>query len=350
MNEDKPIEQRKPNPTDKKEPSSSRIPEDPINITVALVTEISEQRLAFQHQIELAASERKAERRWKLAFQGLFFGAPLLLGLVYFLFFLSSTGFRWGPWNDVVGIVRIEGEIKPNAMASANKIIPALEKAFMATNVKAVVLSIESPGGAPVESERISNSIASLKKKYPKPVIAVINNLGASAAYMIALHADKIIAGKYSLVGSIGAIMAPWDLSKAIGKLEVSQRVYASGKLKAFLNPFTAPTADGEVKAMRLVNQMGGNFVDELRTFRGKSLKKGVDYSTGEVWGGIEAKSLGLIDEIGTLDSVADVNWGLKTYDFGPYPEGLGILSSSLHGSVASFFENWLTSRAMHLR
>jgi protease-4 len=136
-----------------------------------------------------------------MLFQALVFGLPVLLGIVYFLFFLSSTGFRWGPFGDVVGVVRIEGQISSTDHASADSIVPLLEKAFANPNVKAVVLSIDSPGGAPVEAERIYTAIGSLKRKHPKPVVAVINNLGASAAFLIALHADKIVAGRYSLVG-----------------------------------------------------------------------------------------------------------------------------------------------------
>ena len=88
-------------------------------------------------------------------------------------------------------------------------------------------------------------------------MVAVINNLGASAAYMVALNADRIIAAKYSFVGSIGAIMAPWQLDKAIAKVDVAQRVYASGKLKAFLNPFTPVSPEVDRKAQQLVDQMG---------------------------------------------------------------------------------------------
>ena len=176
-------------------------------------------RESFDKAQHLAADERRSERRWRMLFQGLVFGLPVLLGVVYLLFFVSSTGFRWGPFGDVVGIVRIEGQIATNERASADRIVPALEKAFANPNVKAAVLSIDSPGGAPVESERIYTSIDSLKRKYGKPVVAVINNLGASAAYMVALHADRIVAGKYSLVGSIGAIMAPWQLDRAIARI-----------------------------------------------------------------------------------------------------------------------------------
>jgi protease IV len=191
----------------------------------------------------------KAERRWKMVFQAMVFGFPVLLGVGYFLFFLSTTGFRWGPFGSVVGVVRIEGAISANERASAEAILPLLEKAFSNSSVKAVVLSIDSPGGAPVESERIYTALGTLKKKHPKPVVAVINNIGASAAFMIALHADKIIAGKYSLVGSIGAIIAPWQFDRAIAKVDISQRVYASGKLKAFLNPFTPVSPEVDAKA-----------------------------------------------------------------------------------------------------
>jgi protease-4 len=238
-------------------------------LLLELMREMRGQRESFQEAQRLAAGERKSEHRWRMLFQALVFGLPVLLGIVYFLFFLSSTGFRWGPFGDVVGVVRIEGQISSTDHASADSIVPLLEKAFANPNVKAVVLSIDSPGGAPVEAERIYTAIGSLKRKHPKPVVAVINNLGASAAFLIALHADKIVAGRYSLVGSIGAIMAPWQLDRAIAKYDVSQRVYASGKLKSFLNPFTPVTPEVDLKAQKLVDQMGTYFLEEVKARRG---------------------------------------------------------------------------------
>jgi protease-4 len=293
-----------------------------------IVREMGEQRKALQSEHALATAERRSERRWRMLFQALFFGAPVLLGILYFLFFLNTTGFRWGPLTSVVGVVRIDGEIAANKVASADNVISVLEEAFANRQVKAVVLSIDSPGGAPVEAERIYSAIGSLRKKHEKPVYAVISNLGASAAYMIALHADKIVAGKYSLVGSVGAAMAPWQLDRAIARLDVSQRVYASGSLKSFLNPFTPVTPEADAKAKKLVGQLGGVFVKELQTARGKRLKQGVNYGTGEIWGGLEAKEIGLVDEIGTLDEVIASTWGLKAYDFGPQRQGMGLLHS----------------------
>lgn len=340
-----PVEQRTPHPAH----DTSEVPPDP-GIVLQLLREMREQRESLQAEHARAARERQSERRWRLFFQGLFFAAPLLVGILYFLFFLSSAGFRWGPFTDVVGVVRIEGQIAAGTAASADKIIPTLEKAFSHGNVKGVVLAIDSPGGAPVEAERIHNAIASLKTKYNKPVIAVISNLGASAAYMVALHADKIVAGKYSLVGSIGAMMAPWELHRAIGRLDVSQRVYASGKFKAFLNPFTPVTPEADTKARKLVGQMGQTFVNDLKAARGTSLKTGVDYGSGEVWGGLEAKELGLVDAIGTVDDVAASTWGLKTHNFGPHPDGFGVLASSLSALLPSVLERFMEHQSLRLQ
>lgn len=343
--DDQPIEQRT-SPVQELPPG----PAPNETVMLQLLREMHEQRMALQVEHHLAASERRVERRWKMVFQGVFFVAPLILGLLYFSFFLSSSGFRWGPFGDVVGVVRIDGQISSLSQSSADKIIPALEKAFAHAKVKAVILSIDSPGGAPVESERINNAIASLKKKYDKPVVAVISNLGASAAYLIALHADKIVAGKYSLVGSIGAIMTPWELHRAMGSLKVSQRVYASGKMKSFLNPFTPVSPEMDAKAQMLVGQMGQTFVNELKAARGAALKPGIDYGSGEVWGGLEAKEIGLIDAIGTVDEIAQQSWGLKTYDFGPHQTGFGAISAQTDTSLLQLVEQFLAQHRFQLR
>jgi protease-4 len=305
-------------------------------LLLELMREMRGQRDAYQKANELAAAERRSEHRWRMLFQSLVFGAPVLFAIGYFLFFLNTTGFRWGPFGDSVGVVRIEGAIGSNERASADNIVPVLEKAFNNPSVKAVVLSIDSPGGAPVEAERIYTAMSSLKKKHPKPVVAVINNVGASAAFMIALHADKIVAARYSLVGSIGAIMAPWQLDRAIAKFDVSQRVYASGKLKSFLNPFTPVSPEVDAKAHQIVNTMGAFFLEEVKSRRGDRLKAGVDVATGEVWSGPEAKDLGLVDEVGTLDDFVKANWGVPSYDFGPSPQGLQLLSRALQDSAVA--------------
>lgn len=334
---------------------TSQSPEPPPSVThdalmLELLREMSDQRRTFQEGQQRAAKERKSERRWKMLFQGLFFGGPFVIGLLYFLFFLNAEWFRFGPLKEVVGVVHIDGEIAAGTPAGADKVIPALERAFESANVKAVVLSIDSPGGAPVEAERIYTTMAALKKKHNKPLVAVINNVGASAAYMVAMHADQVVAGKYSLVGSIGAIMSPWQLDRAIGKFDVSQRVYASGPLKSFLNPFTPISPAVDAKAKELVDQIGKTFVAELEVARAGKLKPDVNYGTGEPWNAAEAKNLGLVDTIGTIDSVVDSRWGLKTHDFGPHQGGGFGSFASLRNEVAGAVDGYLARLSFQVR
>ena len=262
--------------------------------------------------------ERRTERRWRWGFRVLFIGGSIVVSLLYFLLWAPQFGWRIGPIGDVVGVVRIDGEINQGSLASAGRVIPALKKAFESPHVKAVVLAIDSPGGSPGESERIYRAMEGLKAENPKPVIAVVGNVGASAAYLIALHADKVYAGQYSLVGSVGAVLAGWDLHRAAERLDVSQRLYASGPLKAMLSPFQPLTEVADVKARALIREIGEVFVDEVKRRRGDKLSAAANVASGEVWLGPDAKRLGLIDEIGTLEEVIRGDWNLNWYDFGP--------------------------------
>ncbi|MES2260617.1 MAG: S49 family peptidase [Pseudomonadota bacterium] len=302
-------------------------------LLVQMCMDLRAQQIALREEQRLSVKERKSERRWNLAIKTVLILAPIAAGAV---FIANSYGFSIGPFSDVVGVVHIKGEIAQGTLAGAEKVVPALEDAFANPHVKQVVLAIDSPGGAPAEAERITQAISLLRKKYPKPVTAVIGNMGASAAYMTAMHADRIVAGKYSLVGSIGAIIAPWQLDKAIAQFHVSQRVYASGKLKAFLNPFTPVSQESDAKAQQLVSHVGAMFVQELASQRGRHLKRDVDYGTGEVWSGEEARAIGLVDEIGSLESLVRGAPDIKPYNFGPKESSLVRFASAIGRSAAA--------------
>jgi len=297
--------------------------------------------------------DRRSERRSRLAKAGLYFLMFALPALLYVSFYSWTLGFRMGPSGDVVGVVELSGEMTDGSKASADKVIPALRKAFESERVRAVVLSIDSPGGAPLEAERIYSMIDSWRKTHPKPVVAVINNVGASAAYMVALHCDQIYAGKYSLVGSIGAVLSGWDFHKAMERVDVAQRVYASGNLKAMLNPYLPMSPEADRKAKDLVTKMGQQFRDELDTQRKGKLVAGVDFGSGEIWGGLEAQKLGLVDEISTVDQVVKTRWPeLKIHGFGPGTSGgLPLFGTSIMDSLRDMgFIGPGTSQAVVLR
>lgn len=298
--------------------------------------QVERERLLLSKEREETSRERLSERRWGMFFKALFFGAPFLLGFLWFLFAVATSGgFSFGPFGETVGVVRVSGEIKSGSWASADRVVPALHSAFSNSSVKAVIIEIDSPGGSPVEAERIYNAIRDLKKRFDKPVVSVVESTGASAAYMIAMHTDHIYASTYSLVGSIGAVMTGWDVHKAMDKLNIGQRVYSSGHLKAMLNPFAPATPQANRKAQSLVSTLGDRFLADVVAARGSKLKEGVNFGTGEVWTGLDAVSIGLADEIGTLEQVISARWpGLSARSFGPRDSGFKIAGRSLLPSL----------------
>lgn len=299
----------------------------------------SDQSLVMRALVKDFLDDRRAERRSRVLKAFVYFLMFALPTALYAWFGLYAGGFRVGPGTEVVGVVRLEGEMVPGTLAAAERVNGALDAAFESPRVKAIVLAIDSPGGAPVEAERIYRAIELHRKTHAKPVVAVISNIGASAAYMVALHADKIYAAQYSLVGSVGAKIAAWDVHKALARLDIAQRVYTSGKLKAMLDPFLPLTPEADNKAKELVEQMGHQFRAELDAARAGKLMAGIDYSSGGVWGGKDAHRLGLVDEIGTLDEIVKKTWGLPIHDFGPRESAVPFIATVgewVKGTVAN--------------
>lgn len=312
-----------------------------------------------------------SERRWTQTRRFLFGGASLILFGIYVFFYVTDLGYKVVPSSDMVAVVRITGTIAQGSpTGSADAVIPALSSAFGKPNVKAIVLAIDSGGGQPAEAERIynyfnakrdelckktdstlnrsasaaSDPLPASSKSTCKPIYAVIGNTGASAAYLIAMHADKVYAGKYSLVGSIGAIMQTWDLHKIAQRFDVEHKTYASGTLKGMLDPWTPQTPEAEAKAQSLVVAIGKRFADEVRERRHGLLQPDFKYFTGEVWTGEEAKRLGLIDGVDILDSLIKSTWNVAYHDFGPNKKSGGI-GSLLGGSAAEAVDALVSRR-----
>jgi len=294
------------------------------------------------HLLKDLLDERRTERRWKWTKRIVFSLLGVGLFAVYVAISAHKMGYKLMPAREYVAVIDVTGAIGLDQLASAEELVPVIEKAFTADKVKAIALNIDSPGGQPFESERIGQSIDRLKAETHKPVYAFLGNTGASAAYLLALHADKIIAGKYSLVGSIGAVITGWDFHKLADKFEVGQRVYASGAHKNMLNPWVGMSHASDVKAQEMVDKMAAIFADEFKAKRKDKIQQNFDYFTGEVWGGEDALRLGLVDEIGSLESVVKRQWNIPTHGFGPFNTAKGLLGPL--GS--SFVEKLLSSVA----
>lgn len=292
------------------------LPQEPAQATIAVMGVFLREHM----------EEKRREARWaKIKTAGFLVFLLALLGYYVFignaLFGLGAAGGSAKPEGDLLAIVRVHGPISRDADASAARINIALREAFEDVQVKKVVLSIDSPGGSPVEAERITSAISYLREKHQKPVVAVIGNVGASAAYMVAMETDTVVSGRFSLVGSIGAVLQAWDFHRLMERNQVGQKTFASGDLKAMLNPFAPGTKKADDKAQELVDVLGKQFLTDLQTKRKGKLAAGVAFDSGEVWNGSVAKDIGLVDANGTLDSFAAAMPELTPHDFGPFPQ-----------------------------
>lgn len=299
--------------------------------------------------------ERKSERWWRWIRR-----AGIAAGFTSVLVISMSTyvGERGGLFTprEQVAVIAIHGEIGEGKMASAAKVVPALRKAFESDKVRAVVLDIDSPGGQPQESERIYREMDRLKKEHKKPVVSVISAQGASAAYLIAIHTDKIVAGNYSMVGSIGALIQTWNFAKIADKVGVGRNTVTSGRYKDLLNPFREVTKDERQKVEELVHAMADEFIAEVveRRRHDPDFKDGNnDVFTGEVWSGGDALRLGLIDSIGTLEEVTQ-SYGYTVTSYGPGHSSGGLFSmvgfDSFAEGVAERVLQKMTGSGMEVR
>ena len=249
-------------------------------------------------------TEQRRSRRWKLFFRFLF--------LVLILSSLSATlyGIVSGPGvsppsGPHLGVVKLRGAIDAESPASAERMITGLNRAWEAEESTAVVLQIDSPGGSPVQSQRIFDEILRLRGEGDKPIIAVIEDVGASGAYYIAAAADEILAAPASLVGSIGVISASFGFEEAIERLGVERRVFAAGDNKAFLDPFSELSPEHRDFWEAVLEATHGQFIDAVREGRGDRLVDDERLFSGLVWNGEQAVELGLIDGIGSVGGLA---------------------------------------------
>src|SRR5262249_36457110 len=142
----------------------------------------------------------------------------------------------------LTGVIGFSTPLRPGlTLASCAR---ALERAFTTRNAKAVALSINSPGGSPVQSHLIYRRIRQLANESDLPVLAFVEDVGASGGYMIACAGDEIFCDRSSIVGSIGVVGATFGLDKAIEKLGIERRVYTSGEHKVSLDPFLPENPD----------------------------------------------------------------------------------------------------------
>lgn len=192
--------------------------------------------------------------------------------------------------------------------------------------VKGVVITINSPGGTTAGGEELYEALRSLSDK--KPVVAVINELGASAAYMTAIGADRIVARRLSLVGSIGVLVQHVNAGGLLETIGVDFDKVQSGPLKA--EPDIDDALTGEVRAslQALVDDSYEWFVDTVADRRNLDRDAVMVLADGRIMTGRQAAENGLIDEFGGereaqawLEQTHSIELELPIVTFYPFPE-----------------------------
>jgi serine protease SohB len=217
----------------------------------------------------------------------------------------------------VVPVVRLAGTIgvstplRPGLMLAG--LARTLERAFAMRGARAVALIVNSPGGSPSQSHLIFARIRALAAEKKLPVLAFIEDVGASGGYMLACAADEIVCDQYSIVGSIGVVGGSFGFVELMEKLGIERRVYASGERKVMLDPFQ-PEKPEDVKRIHAIQKdIHAHFIALVKARRGAKLK-GADKTlfSGEFWTADKAIELGLADRVGDLRSVLRERYGDK--------------------------------------
>lgn len=168
-------------------------------------------------------------------------------------------------------------------------------------NVKAIVLRVNSPGGSASASEAIQREVILAKKT--KPVIVSMGSYAASGGYWIATYGDRIFAEPTTITGSIGVFGIQFDVQKMAGDFGLSFDTVKTGKYADALTITRPKTPDEMAVFQRLVDWIYGEFIGKVADSRKLKREFVEEIAQGRVWSGLEAKKLGLVDEIGGLDA-----------------------------------------------
>jgi signal peptide peptidase SppA len=214
----------------------------------------------------------------------------------------------------VVAVVRFEGAIGPRqwrGSLSLGSHAAALERAFAARRLSAVALSINSPGGSPVQSALLYKRIRQLADEKKVPVFAFAEDVAASGGYWLALAGDEIYAEEASLLGSIGVVTSSFGLYRLIERLGIERRLHTAGERKSLLDPFLPEDPADVVRLTGLQQDIHESFKDHVRRRRaGKIDAADETLFSGDVLTGRMALARGLIDGIGDIRSVMRARFG----------------------------------------
>jgi len=310
--------------------------------------QITLDRESFNELILSSHNELKRQRRSRWAMFGiklsLFAG---VVGMAYMTSQAKIADSLSNPNKDHVAVVEVYGAIAAGQLADADRLTPALHRAFQSPTSKAVAIRINSPGGSPVHAGRLFAEVNKLKALHPdKTVYSVIEDIGASAAYYIAASADKIYVDQASMVGSIGVITEGFGYDSIMEKVGVERRVLQAGKFKALLDPY-APANDGVTEHWQaMLDEVHDQFIAAVKEGRGDRLNLELepDLFEGLIFTGHRSVELGIADSLGSLNDISREEVGaINIVDYTPAPDLLKSITGQASATMSAMFATLTT-------
>ncbi len=199
------------------------------------------------------------------------------------------------PVGEKIALLKVEGTI-----VDSEKLIEYLKSYRKDSSIKAVVLRVNSPGGAVAPSQEIYEEVKKLAAT--KVVVVSMGAVGASGAYYISAPATKIYANPGTITGSIGVIMELPNLKGLMDKLGIKTEVIKSGKNKDLASIFRGIGKEQRKILQEVIDDVHEQFVQAVAEGRKMPVEKVRKLADGRIFSGRQAKQLGLIDELGNLE------------------------------------------------
>ena len=248
--------------------------------------------------------EQRSARIWRNIWR--------VIGVILFLMFIASL---FGDDTDAVqssgehtAVIDLKGEIGNELDDQVEMLRTGMEAVYNNPNAKAIIIRANSPGGSPVVSNIAFNEIRRMKSEHKDiPVYVVAEDMCASGCYYIAAAADKIYADPSSVVGSLGVIGGGFDATGLMDKIGIKRRLKIAGSNKGMGDPFSPETPAQTQIWEKMLTDIHKEFIKSVKLGRGKRLKdqQYSDVFSGRIYTGSEAKEVGLIDDFGSVYSVA---------------------------------------------
>src|SRR5574341_787827 len=238
-------------------------------------------------------------------FRGRWVAMWVLGGLALFLVTVALAAALLGPrlpfGGDRVAIIAVEGVI-----ADSREVIEQLHRYRDLPGVRAVVLRINSPGGAVAPSQEIYQEILKFRRQTGKPVVASLGSVAASGGYYVAAAADRIVANPGSITGSIGVILQIPNVSGLLQKVGIKTTAIKAGENKD-LGSITRDLTEAERRILQAVmDDVHGQFIEAVATGRRLDRARLEPLADGRIFSGRQALGLGLVDELGDLSDAIE--------------------------------------------